>query len=161
MSNYELKTKAAFNVIGFGTTVQYGEGADKFSHIVAQKQALWQSVSQDGRLETLKQLATDGRLLAVNEAVNQEMWCYAGVISDAPAPANARSINFPAGDYLVVKGQAATPGELFGQLEGQVFGQILPNATNFAYVGGPNTGVQTGTTAAGFAGEMWVPVVKK
>lgn len=161
MTKYQLESKDAFAVIGFGTTVQYGEGADKFAHITAQKQTLWQDIAADGRLDTLKKVAADHRLLAVNEAVNQEMWYYAGVISDQAAPQDAKTINFPAGEYLVVTGQAATPGELFGQLEGQVFGQVLPNTQDFAYVGGPNAAVETSVNDAGVQGEMWVPVVRR
>ena len=159
MTDFQLENKDAFTVIGFGTTVQYGEGNDKFAHIARQKSKLWQDVAQNGQLKQLEKLASDDRMLAVNEAVNQEMWYYAGVISAAKAPATARAINFPASQYLVVAGHAATPGELFGQLEGKVFGQILPNAKDFAYVGGPNAGVRNSVDADGVTGEMWVPVV--
>lgn len=161
MAEYKLENKEAFTVIGFGTTVQYGEGDDKFAHIARQKSQLWEDVAKKGQIGQLQQLATDPRMMAINEAVNQEMWYYAGVISDAEVPEGARAINFPAGQYLVVAGQAATPGEMFGQLEGKVFGQILPSAKDFAYVGGPNAAVRNTVSEDGVTGEMWVPVVSK
>lgn len=161
MQEYQLETKDAFTVIAFGTTVHYGEGNDKFAKIAREKAELWQKVTSNGQIEELSKLAVDSRLVAVNESINQEMWYYAGVISDAQVPEGARAINFPKGQYLVVAGTASNPGELFGQLEGKVFGQILPTATDFAYVGGPNAAVRNAVTDEGVSGEMWVPVVSK
>lgn len=161
MTNYKIVDKSAFTVIGFGTTVQFGEGDDKFAHVQRQKLALWQAVSTDGRLDQLKTLSTDSRLLAVNEAINQEMWYYAGVFSTAEAPEGSRAINFPQGKYLVVNGTASNPGDLYAKLEGLVFGQVLPNLDEYAYVGGPNAAVETSANAKEASGEMWVPIIEK
>jgi len=39
--------------------------------------------------------------------------------------------------------------------------QALPQATDFAYVGGPNTSVEMGQRAGLVFGEMWIPVIRK
>ncbi|WP_252898944.1 hypothetical protein [Secundilactobacillus odoratitofui] len=38
---FSIQHKTAFNLIGFGRTVQYGAGDDKFTQIVRQKAELW------------------------------------------------------------------------------------------------------------------------
>lgn len=158
---FSIQHKTAFNLIGFGRTVQYGTGDDKFTQIVRQKAELWADAEADGRLKQLTDLAPDSKLFAINEAYQDEMWYYAGVQSDAEAPAGARSIAFPDAQYLVVVGTAATPGELFGRLEGEAFGQVLPNNDDYAYVGGPNAAVELSTDADGVHGELWIPVQAK
>lgn len=158
---HSLQHKDAFTILGFGRTVQYGEGADKFAQITRQKQALWDAVEKDGRLATLTGLAPESKLFAVNEAYQGEMWYYAGVASAADAPAGARSIAFPDAQYLVVAGSAPDAGQLFAALEGEAFGQALGALAGYAYVGGPNTAVVLGTDEAGVHGEMWIPVQKQ
>ena len=44
---------------------------------------------------------------------------------------------------------------------GIAFGQVLPEAKDFAYVGGPNTAVIMGERNGSVFGEMWIPVVRK
>lgn len=51
--------------------------------------------------------------------------------------------------------------KLSGQLEGAAFGKVLAKATNFAYVGGPNTSVKAGETDGKVNGEIWIPIVRK
>jgi hypothetical protein len=46
-------------------------------------------------------------------------------------------------------------------LEGTAFGEVLANATDFAYVGGPNTSVKTGETDGKVNDEIWIPIVNK
>jgi hypothetical protein len=41
------------------------------------------------------------------------------------------------------------------------FGQVLPAADNYAYVGGPNATVEMGQRDGFVYGEMWIPVVEK
>lgn len=65
------------------------------------------------------------------------------------------------GEYLVVKGEANTAFELSNMLTGIAFGQVLPAAKDFAYVGGPNTTVEVGERNGLVFGEMWIPVVRK
>lgn len=73
----------------------------------------------------------------------------------------SKVIQFPKGDYLVVKGEAETAVELNNKLAGIAFGQVLPEAKNFAYVGGPNAMVEMGQRNGLVFGEMWIPVVRK
>jgi predicted transcriptional regulator YdeE len=90
------------------------------------------------------------------------MMHYAGVMAEASAaPEEARVIQFPKGEYLVVKGEAKTNEELNIMLAGIAFGKALPEAKNFAYVGGPNTSVEMGQREGLVFGEMWIPVVRK
>lgn len=157
---YSIEPKSAFTILGFGRTVQYGEGADKFAQITRQKQQLWTDVTADGRLKQLTDLAPASHLFAVNESYQNEMWYYAGVESDAKAPANARAIAFPDSQYLVVSGSAANAGQLFAQLEGEAFGQALGEIGDYAYVGGPNAAVLLEEVDGVVSGEMWIPVQK-
>ncbi|MGV2805696.1 transcriptional regulator, partial [Clostridium perfringens] len=65
------------------------------------------------------------------------------------------------GEYLVVKGEGKTAEELSNTLTGIAFGQVLPEAQNFAYVGGPNATVEMGQRNGLVFGEVWIPVVRK
>ncbi|KHF35886.1 hypothetical protein CM49_01824 [Paenibacillus sp. P1XP2] len=116
---------------------------------------------QDGRLDTLKAVAANDYIFAVNEAVNNKMMYYAGVMTEAAMPEATRVIQFPKGEYLVVKGEGKTADELGNKLSGIAFGQVLPEATDFAYVGGPNATVEMGERNGLVYGEMWIPVVRK
>ena len=69
-------------------------------------------------------------------------------------------IQFPKGEYLVVKGEANTAEELSNKLTGIAFGQVLPEAKDVAYVGGPNAAVEMGQRNGLVYGEMWIPVVR-
>ena len=159
MADYTLEEKASFTVLGFGTELK--SYYTDFAGLNKEKSDFWQTISQDGRLETLKAMATNDYVFTVNEAVNNKMMHYAGVITEASAPEEARVIQFPKGEYLVVKGEGKTAGELNNKLAGLAFGQVLPEAKNFAYVGGPNTTVEMGQRNGLIYGEMWIPVVKK
>ena len=98
----------------------------------------------------------------MNEAVNNKMMHYAGVMSEGiGTPEEARVIQFPRGEYLVVKGEEKTPYCLNNKLAGIAFGQVMPEAKNFAYVGGPNAAVEMGQRNGLVFGEMWIPVVRK
>ena len=94
-----------------------------------EKADFWQAVNQDGRLDTLKAIATNDYIFAVNEAVNNKMMHYAGVMTEESVPEEARVIQFPKGEYLVVKGEGNTADELSNKLTGIAFGQVLPEAT--------------------------------
>lgn len=159
MADYILEEKDSFTVIGFGTELK--SNYTDFAGLNKEKSDFWQAVSQDGRLDTLKALATYDYIFAVNEAVNNKMMHYAGVMTEASAPEEARVIPFPKGEYLVVKGEGKTADELSNKLSALAFGQALPEATNHAYVGGPNTTVEMGQRDGLIFGEMWIPVVRK
>lgn len=159
MANYTLEEKDSFTVIGFG--VELKSNYTDFVGLSKEKSDFWQAVSQDGRLGTLKALAKNDYIFAVNEAVNNKMMHYAGVLAETPAPEEARVIQFPKGEYLVVRGEGNTSEELNNKLTGLAFGQALAEIKNYAYVGGPNTTVEMGQQNGLTFGEMWIPVVKK
>ncbi|MDQ0861083.1 GyrI-like domain-containing protein [Bacillus sp. V2I10] len=159
MTNYTLQEKDSFTVLGFGTELK--SDYTDYAGINKEKSDFWQAFSQDGRLDALKAIAINDYVFAVNEAVNNKMMHYAGVMTEASAPEEARVIQFPKGEYLVVKGEGKTAEELNNKLSGIAFGQVLPEAKNFAYVGGPNATVEMGQRNGLVFGEMWIPVVRK
>jgi predicted transcriptional regulator YdeE len=159
MANYTLEEKEGFTVIGLGTELK--SDYTDYEGINKEKSDFWQAVSQDGRLETLKSMATNDFVFAVNEAVNNKMMHYAGVMTEAVPPEEARVIQFPKGEYVVVKGDGKTADDLNNKLAGIAFGQVLPEAKNIAYVGGPNASVEMGRRNGIIFGEMWIPVVRK
>jgi predicted transcriptional regulator YdeE len=159
MANYILEEKDRFTVLGIGTELK--SDYTDFAGINKEKSDFWQAISQDGRLDTLKTKATNDYIFAVNEAVNNKMMHYAGVMTETSVPEATRVIEFPKGEYLVVKGEAKTADELSNKLTGIAFGQALPEAKNFAYVGGPNATVEMGQRNGLVYGEMWIPVVRK
>ncbi|WP_047999711.1 GyrI-like domain-containing protein [Lactiplantibacillus herbarum] len=158
MANYEIITKPTFTVLGIGTVL-----TGDYQTLPAQKQSFWQQTTTNDQYTQLVTQAQNSLKFAVNEAVNGEMRYYAGVqvANSAISTGQLRAIVFPDSDYLVVRGQAATDLELFAQLEGATFGEVLPQLTDQAYVGGPNTTVITSHTADQVQGEMWVPVTAK
>jgi predicted transcriptional regulator YdeE len=159
MTNYTLEEKDSFNVLGFGTELK--SDYTDYAGIIKEKSNFWQAVKQDGRLDSLKSVATNDYIFAVNEAVNNKMMHYAGVMTKTSLPEATRMIQFPKGEYLVVKGEGETAEELSNRLTGIAFGQVLPEEKNYAYVGGPNTSVVMGQRDGLVFGEMWIPVVRK
>jgi predicted transcriptional regulator YdeE len=159
MANYTLEEKDSFTILGLGTELK--SDYTDYAGINREKSDFWEAVSQDGRLDTLKAIATNDYVFAVNEAVNNKMMHYAGVMTDASVEEEARVIQFPKGEYLVVKGEGKTADELNTKLTGIAFGQVLPEAKDFAYVGGPNATVEMGQRNSLVFGEMWIPVVRK
>ncbi|MED2974574.1 GyrI-like domain-containing protein [Fictibacillus sp. B-59209] len=159
MANYTLEEKEGFTVIGLGTELK--SDYTDYAGIHKEKADFWEAVSQDGRLDTLKGMASNDYVFAVNEAVNNKMMHYAGVMTEETAPEEARVIQFPKGEYVVVKGEGKSADDLNNKLAGIAFGQVLPEATNVAYVGGPNASVEMGKRNGLIYGEMWIPVVRK
>ncbi|MBN8202118.1 GyrI-like domain-containing protein [Bacillus sp. NTK034] len=159
MANYTLEEKESFTVLGIGTELK--SDYTDYAGINKEKADFWQAVKQDGRLDKLKAVATNDYIFTVNEAVNNKMMHYAGVMTDESLPEASRLIQFPKGEYIVVKGEAETSEMLSNMLTGMAFGQVLPEATNVAYVGGPNTAVEMGQRNGLVFGEMWIPVVRK
>ncbi|MFT9849447.1 GyrI-like domain-containing protein [Aneurinibacillus sp. REN35] len=152
MTNYILEEKDSLTVLGIGTelTSDYTD----YAGINKEKADFWQAIKQDGRLDTLKAIAANNYIFVVNEAVNNKMMHYAGVMTEALVPEESRVIQFPKGEYLVVKGEEKTAEELSNKLTGIAFGQVLPEAKNFAYVGGPNATVEIGQRNGFVYGEM-------
>lgn len=159
MSNYQFEEKDSFIVLGIGTELK--SHYTDFAGINKEKADFWSAVKQDGSLEALKAVATNDYIFAVNEAVNNKMMHYAGVMTEATLPEATRVIQFPKGEYLVIKGEGTTAEELSNNLTGVAFGQVLPQEKNYAYVGGPNTTVEMGQRNGLLFGEMWIPVVRK
>jgi predicted transcriptional regulator YdeE len=159
MANYTLEEKEGFTVIGLGTEIK--SDYTDYEGINKEKSDFWQAVSQDGRLDTLKSMAANDFVFAVNEAVNNKMMHYAGVMTEASAPEEARVIQFPKGEYVVVKGEGKTADDLNNKLAAVAFGQVLPEAKDVAYVGGPNASVEIEHRNGMIYGEMWIPVVRK
>lgn len=159
MSNYQFEEKDSFIVLGIGTELK--SHYTDFAGINKEKADFWSAVKQDGSLDALKAVATNDYIFAVNEAVNNKMMHYAGVMTEATLPEATRVIQFPKGEYLVIKGEGTTAEELSNNLTGVAFGQVLPQEKNYAYVGGPNTTVEMGQRNGLLFGEMWIPVVRK
>jgi predicted transcriptional regulator YdeE len=159
MTNYTLEEKDSFTVLGFGTELK--SDYTDYVGIMKEKSDFWQTVKQDGTLDTLKTVATNDYIFTVNEAVNNKMMHYAGVMTEKSLPEATRVIQFPKGEYIVVKGEAETSEELSNLLTGIAFGQVLPEVKDVAYVGGPNASVEMGKQNGLVFGEMWIPVVRK
>jgi predicted transcriptional regulator YdeE len=159
MTTYTLEEKESFTVLGIGTELK--SDYTDYAGINKEKADFWQAVKEDGRLDTLKSIAKNEYIFIVNEAVNNKMMHYAGVMTEESLPEASRMIQFPKGEYLVVKGEAETAEELSNMLTGIAFGQALQEAKNVAYVGGPNAAVEMGNRNGLVFGEMWIPVVRK
>ncbi|MBK5451936.1 effector binding domain-containing protein [Bacillus sp. TH22] len=159
MKNYTIEEKDSFIVLGIGTELK--SHYTDFAGINKEKVDFWLAVEQDGRLDTLKALATNDYIFSVSEAVNNKMMYYAGVMTEATIQEESRVIQFPRGEYLVVKGEGNTAEELSNKLTGIAFGQALAEVKDFAYVGGPNTTVEMGQRNGLVFGEIWIPVVRK
>ncbi|MFS0673789.1 GyrI-like domain-containing protein [Ornithinibacillus sp. 179-J 7C1 HS] len=159
MGNYVLEEKDGFTVLGFGTELK--SDYTDYMGINKEKADFWNQFSEDGRLDALKEIAINDYVFTVNEAVNNKMMYYVGVMTEAPAPEEARLIQFPKGEYVVVKGEGNTPEELSNTVTGIAFGQALQEAKEVAYVGGPNAVVEMGKSDGVVYGEMWIPVVRK
>lgn len=159
MADYTLEEKDEFTVLGIGTELK--SDYTDYAGINKEKADFWETVQQDGRLDALKALATNDYIFAVNEAVNNKMMHYAGVLTEESIPEATRVIQFPKGTYLVVSGEAETAQALSHTLTGMAFGQVLPEIKDFAYVGGPNTTVKMGARNDWVFGEMWIPLVRK
>lgn len=158
MANYTLEEKDSFIVLGIG--VELKSDYTDYVGINQEKALFWQEINEEGRLDKLKSIATNNYLFIVNEAVNNKMMHYAGVMTEENLPEASRIIQFPKGEYLVVKGEANTDEELSNKLTGIAFGEALPGASDVAYVGGPNTAVVMREENGMVYGEMWIPVVR-
>lgn len=120
MADYTLEEKNSFTVLGIGTELK--SDYTDYAGINKEKADFWRTIKQDGRLDTLKAIATNDYIFVVNEAVNNKMMHYAGVMTEASVPEESRVIQFPKGEYLVVKGKGKTTDELSNTLTGIAFG---------------------------------------
>lgn len=159
MAAYTLEEKDSLIVVGIGTELK-SEYTD-YAGMNKEKENFWRTVEQDGRLDALKAVAANDYIFAVNELVNRKRMYYVGVMTEASVPEEHREIQFPKGQYLVIRGEGETADDLSRMLTGIAFGQVLREADNFPYVGGPNATVEMGQRDNLVYGEMWIPVVKK
>jgi len=159
VANYSLEEKNSFTVLGIGTELK--SHYTDYVGINKEKADFWQAINQDGTLNKLKAIATNDYIFVVNEAVNNKMMHYAGVMSEESSPEASRLIQFPKGEYIVVKGEAHTDEELSNKLTSIAFGEVLREVTDVSYVGGPNAAVVMGQRDGLVYGEMWIPVVRK
>lgn len=159
MANYSLEEKESFTVLGIGTDLK--SDYTDYAGIHKEKADFWETVHQDGSVDQLKEIATNEYLFVVNEAVNNKMMHYVGVMTKETLPEATRLIQFPKGEYIVVKGEANSEEELSNTLTGMAFGEVLVEVTDVAYVGGPNAAVVMGQQDGLCYGEMWIPVVRK
>lgn len=159
MANYKLVEKESFTVLGIGTELK--SDYTDYVGINKEKADFWQAVQEDGSLDKLKAIATNDYIFVVNEAVNNKMMHYAGVMTKETLPEATRLIQFPEGEYLIVEGEANTDEELSNKLTGMAFGEALVEANQVAYVGGPNAAVVMEQRDGLVYGEMWIPVVRK
>ncbi|WP_436756420.1 effector binding domain-containing protein, partial [Streptomyces sp. URMC 124] len=88
-----IEEKDSFIVVGIGTELQ--SDYTDYAGINKEKADFWEEVQQDGRLDALKAAAANEYLFAVNEAVNNKMMYYAGVMTDEALPEATRVIQFP------------------------------------------------------------------
>jgi len=159
VANYSLEEKNSFTVLGIGTELK--SHYTDYVGINKEKVDFWQAINQDGTLNKLKAIATNDYIFVVNEAVNNKMMHYAGIMSEESSPEASRLIQFPKGEYIVVKGEAHTDEELSNKLTSIAFGEVLREVTDVSYVGGPNAAVVMGQRDGLVYGEMWIPVVRK
>lgn len=159
MATYTLEEKESFTVLGYG--VELKSDYTDFMGINQEKSDFLAQAQTDGTIDKLKAVALNDHFFIVNEAVNNKMMYYVGVLANTELPDATRLIQFPQGKYLVIKGEGKTSEELSNNLTGMAFGQVLGEVTDVAYVGGPNTSVETGSRDGLVVGEMWIPVVKQ
>ena len=159
MAKYEYVEKDSFSVLGIGVELK-SDYMDQ-DGIRREKREFFDRVSRDGTIDHLKSIAKNDMLFIVNEAVDNKMMHYVGVVTDQELPEATRVIQFPEGKYIAVPGEGASQFELADKLTEVTFGDVLYQESEYAYVGGPNTAVIMGEKDGTVVGEMWVPVVKQ
>lgn len=158
MTNYSIETKENFTVLGVGTELK--SDYTDYAGINNEKTTFWNDMVNKGIIDKLKSIATNDYLFIVNEAVNNKMMHYVGVMTNETLPEATRQIEFPSSEYLVVEGEAQSEKELSDLLTGRAFGEVLPSNSDISYVGGPNTAVIKENNEDLVYGEMWIPIVK-
>jgi predicted transcriptional regulator YdeE len=158
MTNYRIEKRSAFVLTGYGFTIE--SDFSDYQALAAEKSAFWKGILADGRFDKLKGLAKDGLEWSVNEVYQGKPWNYFAVETEENVEDATRLIEFPASDYVVVSA-TARKDELFDQLSGLAFGQVLGEIKDYAYVGGPNGTYRKANEDGTFYGEIWIPVVQK
>lgn len=157
MTEYFISHYDAFSVTAYGKALSKDKNPFE---LVGEKAQLFTDLHADGRWDKLKSVAKNDWEFSVNEAVDGEFMFYAGVFTDEEVEDATRVINFPAGEYLVIKA-TGTDSEVWPALDKAAFAEILPQATDFAYVGGPNANVQMAVNDGVITAQKWIPIVRK
>lgn len=131
----------------------------KTCQLCKRKTEFWDKLKADGRFNKLKTAAKDDREWSVNEVYQGKPWNYFAVEAGKSVADATRFIEFPESEYIVVAGNGDKE-TLFDQLTYRAFGEVLPQITDYAYIGGPNATYRKDSGDGSFYGEFWVPVVK-
>lgn len=158
MASYTIETKESFTILGYG--VELKSDYTDFVGLNNEKLSYLTKIKNNGTMDKLKEVALNNELFIVNEAINNKKMYYVGVLAKDFLLDNAHLIQFPKGEYLVVKGSGSTTEELSTNLTGITFGEILGELKEYAYVGGPNASVEMKEEDGLLKGEMWVPLAK-
>lgn len=76
MADYILEQKDSFHVLGIGTELK--SHYTDYAGITKEKADFWQAVTQEGKLDTLKAIASNDYIFIVNEAVNNKLMHMSG-----------------------------------------------------------------------------------
>lgn len=158
MADYTLERKKSFTLTAYGFSIR-----SSFQDVAAlqkEKSEFWGNLKADGRYQKLKNAAKDDREWSVNEVYQGKPWNYFAVEAGKSVADATRIIEFPESEYLVLAGYGDKEA-LFDQLTYRAFGEVLPNVTDYAYIGGPNATYRQDNGDGTYYGEFWVPVVKK
>jgi Bacterial transcription activator, effector binding domain. len=158
MATYTLERKKSFALTAYGFSIR--SNFQNMSEVQKEKAEFWGRLKADGRYHKLKEAAKDDREWSVNEVYQGKPWNYFAVEAGKSVADATRIIEFPESEYIVVAG-TGEKDMLFDQLTFRAFGEILPQITDYAYIGGPNATYRRDNGNGTFYGEFWVPVVKK
>lgn len=158
MANYSIEFKKSFTLTAYGFSIR--SNFQDAPALQKEKAEFWGGLKADGRFGKLKAAAKDDREWSVNEVYQGKPWNYFAVEAGKAVADATRIIEFPESEYIVVAGTGDKEA-LFDQLTYRAFGEVLPQVTDYAYIGGPNATYRQGNGDGHFYGEFWVPVVKK
>lgn len=158
MTQYTIEHKKSFTLTAYGFSIR-----SNFHDITAlqkEKAEFWGKLKADGRFDKLKAAAKNDREWSVNEVYQGKPWNYFAVEAGKSVDDATRIIEFPESEYIVVAGTGEKEA-LFDHLTYIAFGEVLPQITDYAYIGGPNATYRIDNGNGAYYGEFWVPVVKK
>jgi len=156
MANYSIQTISDnYKMTGYGVTLEnFNDWAGNAAKTAAKKA----EITENGKLAELLALA-DGQEYQINYVVDGKAWRGFGVMGEFDVE-GAVVLDFLAGDYLVVPGTGTGKDRLVDEITGRVFGGLLPQITDYKYVGPGNFTFVKAAEDGGFYGEMWLRVVK-
>ena len=158
MTDYTLEHKKSFTLTAYGFSIR--SDFQDISSLQKEKAEFWGRLKADGRYDKLKYAAKNDREWSVNEVYQGKPWNYFAVEAGKSVVDATRFIEFPESEYIVVAGNGEKEA-LFDQLTYLAFSEVLPQITDYAYIGGPNATYRKDNGDGTFYGEFCVPVVKK